>query len=98
MRKPDFCIGEYKVADQLRSNCEADQRLCFRYTDSTISLLILSFFNTPAPTISFGISMKFTAVGQLAIFGHNMDGYFGECAIVGTIQDSMTAGDKRVQY
>ena len=37
--KPTFCIGENKGADQLRSNCEADQRLCFRYTDSTIPLL-----------------------------------------------------------
>ena len=39
MGKPTICIGEYKGADQLRSNCEADQRLCFRYTDSTIPLL-----------------------------------------------------------
>ena len=39
MRKPDLCIWENKGADQLRSNCEADQRLCFRYTDSTITLL-----------------------------------------------------------
>ena len=31
MRKPDFCICENKDADQLRSNREADQRLCFRY-------------------------------------------------------------------
>ena len=30
MGKPDFCLGENKVADQLRSNCEADQRLCLR--------------------------------------------------------------------
>ena len=36
MRKPDFCICENKDADQLRGNREADQRLCFRYTDSTI--------------------------------------------------------------
>ena len=42
MRKPDFCLRENKGADQLRSNCEADQRLCFRYTDSTLSLLIKS--------------------------------------------------------
>ena len=42
MRKPDFCLCENKGADQLRSNCEADQRLCFRYTDSTLSLLIKS--------------------------------------------------------
>ena len=39
MRKPDFCICENKDADQLRSNREADQRLCFRYTDSTIPVL-----------------------------------------------------------
>ena len=39
MRKPDFCICENKDADQLRGNREADQRLCFRYTDSTILLL-----------------------------------------------------------
>ena len=39
MRKPDFCLCENKGADQLRSNCEADQRLCFRYLDSTIPLL-----------------------------------------------------------
>ena len=36
MRKPAFCICENKDADQLRGNREADQRLCFRYTDSTI--------------------------------------------------------------
>ena len=36
--KPTICIGENKGADQLRGNREADQRLCFRYTDSTIPL------------------------------------------------------------
>ena len=39
LRKPDFCICENKDADQLRGNREADQRLCFRYPDSTIPLL-----------------------------------------------------------
>ena len=39
MEKPTICIGENKGADKLRSNCEADQRLCFRYTDSTFPLL-----------------------------------------------------------
>ena len=39
MRKPDFCICENKDTDQLRGNCEADQRLCFHYMDSTIPLL-----------------------------------------------------------
>ena len=39
MEKLTICIGENKGADQLRGNHEADQRLCFRYTDSTIPLL-----------------------------------------------------------
>ena len=36
MGKPIICICENKDADQLRGNREADQRLCFRYSDSTI--------------------------------------------------------------
>ena len=41
MRKPAFSICENKAADQLCGNREANQRLCFRYTDtsSTIPLL-----------------------------------------------------------
>ena len=39
MRKPTICICENKDADQLRGNREADQRLCFRYLDSTLPLL-----------------------------------------------------------
>ena len=39
VRKPAFCICENKGADQLHGNREADQRLCFRNTDSTIPLL-----------------------------------------------------------
>ena len=36
MGKPTICIGENKDADQ------ADHRLCFRYSDSTIPLLLKS--------------------------------------------------------
>ena len=50
MRKPAFCICENKDADQLRSNCEADQRLCFRYTDSTIPLLPKSGISSVKPS------------------------------------------------
>ena len=49
MRKPDFCIWENKDADQLRGNREADQRLCVRYTDSTIPLLPKSEISNPLP-------------------------------------------------
>ena len=37
--KTGFCIYENKDANQLRGDREADQRLCSRYTDSTIFLL-----------------------------------------------------------
>ena len=40
MGKPTICICENKDADQLRGNREADQRLCFRYKDSRIPLLL----------------------------------------------------------
>ena len=39
IRKPALCICENKDADQLRSYCAADQRLCFRYINSTTPLL-----------------------------------------------------------
>ena len=41
MRKRDYCLSENKGADQLCSDCTADQRLCFRYTDSTIPSLLV---------------------------------------------------------
>ena len=43
MGKPTICIGENKDADQLRGRYrEADQRLCFHYSDSTVPLLLKS--------------------------------------------------------
>ena len=49
MRKPTFCICENKDADQLRGKREADQRLCFRYLDSTIPLLAKSKISSFLP-------------------------------------------------
>ena len=46
VRKSAFCICENKDADQLRSNCAADQCLCFCFTDSTIPLLPNSEFSS----------------------------------------------------
>ena len=39
MRKSTFCVGKNKGADQLPSNREAGQRLCFHYMDSTLQVL-----------------------------------------------------------
>ena len=46
MGKQTSCICENKDADQLRGNHEADQRLCFRYSDSTVPLLLNPKFPT----------------------------------------------------
>ena len=50
MGKQTICIGENKDADQLRGNREADQRLCFRYMDSTIPLLSKSKISSFLPS------------------------------------------------
>ena len=57
MRKPAFCICENKDADQLRGDREADQRLCFRYTDSAIPLLLKS----EIPSIFCGCKARFVS-------------------------------------
>ena len=49
MRKP-ACICENKGANQLHSNCTADQRLCFRNIDSTIPLLPKSELSSLLPS------------------------------------------------
>ena len=51
MGKPTICIGKNKGAGQLRSNCEADQRLCFRYTDGTIPLLSKAKISSLYPSV-----------------------------------------------
>ena len=50
MGKQTICIGESKGADQLRSNCEADHRLCFRYSVTTIPLLSKSKISSLLPS------------------------------------------------
>ena len=61
MGKPTICICKNKDADQLRANPEADQRLCFHYTDSTIPLLPkyeISCFQLSSVTVPVGPGRK----------------------------------------
>ena len=44
MRKPDFCPCQNKDADQLCSNCAADQHLCFHYSCQRIEGEVLYTF------------------------------------------------------
>ena len=50
MKKPAFSICENKDADQLRGDREADQRLCFPYTASSIHLLPKSEISSLKPS------------------------------------------------
>ena len=45
-----FCICENKGANQLRDNPAADQCLCFRYIDSTVSFLPRSEISSLYPS------------------------------------------------
>ena len=78
-RKPDFCLCENKGADQLRGNREADQRLCFRYMDSTFPPLLIpkiSRFCVSSVTVQAGLSdlvgnpklLVFTCIGSFVAF------------------------------
>ena len=72
MRKPDFCICENKDADQLRGNREADQRLCFHHTDSTIPLLPKSEISSQLPlAILCGCTAQFIS----DLFGNPKTGF-----------------------
>ena len=51
--KPTICICENKDADQLRGNREADQRLCFRYTDSTLLYFLNPKFQASSLLLCF---------------------------------------------
>ena len=89
-RKPTICICENKDADQLRGNREADQRLCFRYSESTIHRLLKSeisrFLLSPVPvqpgmcrTCSKTTSLVFPRHGSnlvSALHGFNHDNRF----------------------
>ena len=50
MGKPTICICKTKGADQLYGNREADQHLCFHYSDSTIPPLLNSKISSVKPS------------------------------------------------
>ena len=74
MRKPAFCICENKDADQLRSNREADQHLCFRYTDTTIPLIpkseILSLYPSSV-AVQPGLCLTWSETRMLVFSRHD---------------------------
>ena len=80
MGKLTICIGENKATDQLHGNREANQRLCFPYTDSKIPLLKskMSSFWPASVTVQAGLCwtwsepklLVFSCTGSLNKFQH----------------------------
>ena len=66
-KKTDFCLCKNKDADQLCSNCTADQRPYFRYSDSTIPPLLLSkisIFYPASVTVQAGLFRAWSKGGS----------------------------------
>ena len=91
MSQLNFDICENKVADQLRSYCEADLRLFFRYTDTTIPLLSkskisnLKPFSETAQAVLCQTRAETTKTGFLASRLNNvfhLPDYLHTCAIL----------------
>ena len=61
MRKSAFCICENKDTNQLRGNREADQRLCFRYTDSIYNASTSYIRNFKSIAIWYGCTALFVS-------------------------------------
>ena len=64
MRKPDFCIGENKGADQLCSNCTADHRLCFRFFTDIKYLKLLATFCDFVVTVQISLCQTWSETSK----------------------------------
>ena len=84
MGKPTICIGENKDADQLRGNREDDQRLCFRYSDSTIPLLLkskISGFYLYSVTVQPGLCRTWLETKIVGFLMHKLISYFTQSGL-----------------
>ena len=75
MGKPTICICENKDADQLRSNCEGDQRLRFPYMDSAVSLLLISEISSFKPasvTVQAGLCWTWSKTQIVGFLVHRL--------------------------
>ena len=80
MGKLTFYIGENKDADQLRGYREADQHLCFRYTDSTFPLISKSKISSlcqSSVTVQPGLCRTWSEP-KLMVFSHT-DSIYCHC-------------------
>ena len=79
IRKPTICLGKNKGADQLRGHSEADQRLCFRYTDCTIPLLPKSKSSSLLPSPVLVQPGLCWTCSETTLLVFPRDGSYGSC-------------------
>ena len=68
-------MGENKDADQLRGNREADQRLCFRYTDSKFPPLLIPKFSrfwVSSVTVQAGLCLTWSETQIVGFVMHRL--------------------------
>ena len=71
-------MGKNKDADQLRGNREADQRLCFRYTDSTFPPLLIPKFSrfwVSSVTVQAGLCWTWSETQIVGFVMHRLNSY-----------------------
>ena len=92
MRKPAFCICENKDVDQLRGNREADQCLCFRYTDSTIPLLPKSEISSLQPSVAVqpGLCMTWSKTPKAGFLTTRLN-YKESCPVLKKVNVAVSA-------
>ena len=89
MRKPRIYISQNKVADQLCSNCTADQCLCFRCTDSRLRLLLkseISSFLSASVTVQAGLCLTWSETQIVGVLTHRLY-YFQILAVLAAITE-----------
>ena len=90
MGKPTICIDQNKGADQLRSKCEADQCVYFRYMDITILLLSKSKISSLYPSsVTVQPSLCRTWSKIVGFLTHGLKFYF---------QQNSNWNDERCEY
>ena len=78
--KTGFLYMRKQDADQLRGNREADQRLCFRYMDSTIPQLPKSKFQASRVAIFRGLCQTWSQTPNTGFLSTNL--MFAQCLVL----------------
>ena len=96
MRKPASLICKNKCADQLRSNCAADQRLCFRYIDSK-TLLPISNLSSLLPSsvaVQQGLCRTWSETPKTGFVAMRLIYYIFEPCVMGACSSACKGTEK----